>query len=82
MSIGMAVKEAGKKLNNHMREMTIEPSFNHDGEHDGFNVTHHYHNYDHPKNNMSFHVKPHQLRSHIEEHFKKAGNIKESKEEY
>lgn len=59
MSLNKTVKASAKKMSETARSMELEPVMDKDGKHGGFMMTHHMHDYEHPKNGVKTHLKNH-----------------------
>lgn len=56
-SLGGIVKEHAKRLKHTVEHIKLEPVLNKDGEHGGFMLTHHMHDYLHPLHGIAHHMK-------------------------
>lgn len=77
-SLGSIVKEHAKKLKNTVEHIRLEPVLNKDGEHGGFMLTHHMHDYQHPLHGVAHHMKTHgEVAKHLKECPACSGTINE-----
>lgn len=67
-SLSGIVKEHAKKLKDKVHHIELEPVLNKDGEHGGFMLTHHMHEYEHPMHGVGHHMKTHsEVAKHLKE---------------
>jgi hypothetical protein len=57
MSLSGTVNEAHKKMKDGMRSMTMEPVLDKEGHPGGFTLQHNMHDYEHPENGKTYHMK-------------------------
>jgi len=74
MSLHSAVTESAKKMKKGVRSLEVEHTHDKDGKEDGYLVTHHMHDYEHPKNGMKVALSSHHVvAKHIKEVMPLAG---------
>ena len=67
-TLGGIVREHARKLKHTVHHIELEPVLNKDGEHGGFMLTHHMHDYEHPLHNVSHHMKTHgEVAKHLKD---------------
>lgn len=68
MTLKNTVEAAHEKLKNTMDHAKVTPVLDKDGEHGGYTLEHHMHNYDHVENSKTYHMKNHnEVAKHLKD---------------